>query len=72
LDVDAVDPLATRAWARAVTSLERGDWKVATTGQVEITSDADAFYLVIDLEARSGDEVVHRHHWEEVVPRTWV
>jgi hypothetical protein len=71
VSVDAADPLATRAWSRSETGLERGDWKVRTVGEVEITGDAGAFRLSIVLDAMlDGQPFAHRE-WDEVIPRTW-
>jgi predicted acyl esterase len=72
VEADAADPLATRAWSRSETALERGDWKVSSVGEVEITSDERSFFVTIDLEAHAGTALIHRRRWEEVIPRTWV
>jgi uncharacterized protein len=71
VSVDKDDPASTRVRADAVVTMERPAWKVCTRGSLELSGDADSFYLAIDLTAFHNDAVVFTRAWTDTVPREW-
>lgn len=70
--VPDVEPSACRAWSEATVGLTRGEWIVAATGTVTITSTVDAFHLDIDLVATEGGSIVFERSWRDEIGRHWV
>jgi hypothetical protein len=72
VDLADGDPLACRAWSKAVVELERPGWQVATEGTLELTCDESHLFLTIRLVARDNGEAIFHRTWHEAFPRTWV
>ena len=64
-------PASTSLVSNVELTLERDDWKVGANGRVRITSDADAFYLEIGLEALEGEQVIFEQTWSERIDRIY-
>jgi hypothetical protein len=51
--------------------MERPGWAVGTKGSLELTADADTFYLSIELTAIHDGETVFSRTWTDEIPREW-
>jgi putative CocE/NonD family hydrolase len=71
IGVEDDEPSTTRVRADGEVVMERSGWKVATRGGLELTADADAFHLVIELTALHDDELVFNRTWKDRIPRVW-
>jgi hypothetical protein len=69
--VEDDDPSTTRVRADGEVVMQRQGWKVATRGGLELTADAAAFHLVIELTALHDDVVVFNRTWKDRIPRVW-
>jgi putative CocE/NonD family hydrolase len=67
--VSTEDPGRAFVDAEAVYELRFSEARVQTASAVRIDSDADAYQVRIDLEAREGDEVVWSRRWERRITR---
>jgi hypothetical protein len=67
--VSTDDPGRAFADARATYELRFPEARVQTASALRIDSDADAYQVRIDLEAREGDEVFWSRRWERRIPR---
>ena len=64
-----IRPPMVRAEAESI--MERPDWKVSTRGSLELSGDAESFYLVIHITALHDDRIVFSRTWSDTVPREW-
>jgi len=71
ISVEDDDPASTRVRSAAEVRMERPGWAVTTMGSLEISSDADDFYLSIGLTALHNGEVVFSRTWDDRIPREW-
>lgn len=71
ISVADLDPASIDARTRAEVSLHRPGWHVQTAGVVEITADAGAFYLTIELTARHNGLEIWSRQWRDVIDREW-
>lgn len=51
---------------------ERGAWEVSSKTRTTVTSTETHFQVEAELEAREGEEVVHRQNWSRAFPRLLV
>ena len=65
----ALDPGPT--WARGSASyrVEWAEATVATSARLDLTADAGAFEVQLELEAREGDELRWARSWRRRIPR---
>ncbi len=66
------DPLSARAVHRWEQGLSRGDWRVRTVAEAEMTSTATHLRMVAKLTAWEGNRVVFERRYDEEVPRQFV
>lgn len=66
------DPLSARAVHVWEQRLSRGDWRVRTLAEAEMTGTADDLRMTARLRAWEGDELVFDRAWDERVPRRFV
>jgi putative CocE/NonD family hydrolase len=71
VSVDDHDPASTRARSDAEVRMERPGWAVGTKGSLELTADAETFYLSIELTAIHDGETVFSRTWTDEIPREW-
>jgi hypothetical protein len=71
ISVEDDDPASTRVRSDAEVRMERPGWAVATKGSLELSSDADNFYLSIGLTALHDGEVVFSRTWTDRIARQW-
>ncbi|MGA8041060.1 MAG: CocE/NonD family hydrolase [Acidimicrobiia bacterium] len=69
VSVGDVDPATTRAWSEATAGLSRPGWLAAATGRLELTADADDFYLSIELTATLNGVEIFAKQWDDTVQR---
>ena len=48
---------------------ERDDWRVSSTTRTRMTATPTHFIVDATLEAREGDEIVHRQRWQREIER---
>ena len=66
------DPAATRAEAKAVWRLSRGDWRIRTVTRTEVSCTATTFDVKASLKAFEGDTPVSSRDWVLSIPRRGV
>jgi hypothetical protein len=71
ISVEDDDPASTRVRSDAEVRMERPGWAVTTKGTLELSSDADNFYLSIGLTALQEGEVVFSRTWTDAIAREW-
>ncbi|MGA7098252.1 MAG: CocE/NonD family hydrolase C-terminal non-catalytic domain-containing protein, partial [Acidimicrobiia bacterium] len=69
VSVGDVDPATTRAWSEATAGLSRPGWLAAATGRLELTADADDFYLSIELTATLNGVEIYAKQRDDTVQR---
>lgn len=65
------DPATTRGEAVSEMRMERPGWAVAATGRLDLSADADAFHLAVELRATHDGAEVFNRTWGETIPRRW-
>ena len=71
-EVHPDDPLSAKAVHVWEQRLSRGDWRVRTLAEAEMTGTADRLRMVARLRAWEGDRLVFDRAWDEGVPRRFV
>ncbi len=66
------DPLSARATIRWEQRLSRGDWRVRTVVETEMTGTETDVRMRARLTAFEGDEQVFQRDWDDQVPRIFV
>jgi hypothetical protein len=66
------DPLSTRMETRWTKDMRRGDWRIHTATRIVMTSTAESFRLVAELDAYEGDQRVYSRNWDQSIPRDLV
>jgi len=69
--VDDDEPASLRVRSDAEVEMQRPGWSVSTTGHLDLSADADHFYLSIGLVARHNGEIVFSRDWDDRVRREW-
>ncbi|RKF17301.1 CocE/NonD family hydrolase [Roseovarius spongiae] len=62
-------PTARMEWNQ---DMARGDWRVRTLTETEVTSTATDWKIRARLRAWDGDELAHEQDWSETIPRDLV
>jgi hypothetical protein len=65
-DTDPNSAAASFVWER---DMSRGDWGVAIKAELEMSADADNFFIKGHLQAKEGELVVFQKEWDVSVPR---
>lgn len=71
-EIDPGDPLSARAVIAWEQRLSRGDWRIRTRAEAEMTCTATHLRMRAVLTAWEGEMQVFRRHWDEEVPRRFV
>jgi hypothetical protein len=71
LGLVGVDLRSLRQWAHADARFELSwpEVTVSTHATLDVTADADAYDVRVNLEAREGDALVDERHWQRRIPR---
>ena len=71
-EVQADDPLSARAVQVWEQRLSRGDWRVKTRAEAEMTANATHLRMVARLTAWEGDSIVFQRDFDDEVARRFV
>lgn len=71
-EVQADDPLSARAVQVWEQRLSRGDWRVKTRAEAEMTASATHLRMVARLTAWEGDSIVFQRDFDDEVARRFV
>ncbi|NJS40583.1 MAG: hypothetical protein HC783_18080 [Rhodobacteraceae bacterium] len=66
------DPLSARATIRWEQRLSRGDWRVRTLVETEMTATETFLRMQARLTVWEGDAQVFQRDWDDLVPRRFV
>lgn len=66
------DPLSAKGTIRWEQRLSRGDWRVRTVAETEMTSTAAGLRMVARLTAWEGEDVAFERTWDETVARDFI
>ncbi|MFN0116583.1 MAG: CocE/NonD family hydrolase [Paracoccaceae bacterium] len=71
-EIRADDPLSARGSVRWEQRLSRGDWRIRTEAETEMTATGTALRMTARLRAWEGEALVFEREWDESVPREFV
>ena len=71
-EIDPADPLQARARHVWEQRQSRGDWRIRTRAEAEMTGTADLLHMTARLTAWEGDTVIFDRSFDESVPRRFV
>jgi predicted acyl esterase len=71
-EVHPDDPQSARAVHVWEQRLSRGDWRVKTRAEAEMTADGETLRMTAVLRAWEGDVMIFERHFDDKVPRRYV
>ena len=71
VSVGDADPASTRSEQRRSRSWNDLIGRSPPRGSLELSGDAESFYLVIHITALHDDRIVFSRTWSDTVPREW-
>ena len=66
------DPLSNRAVVECRATYRRGDWDVRVETDIEMTADAENFFMTARLTTYDADEIFVERHFTRTIPRRFI